>query len=124
MTDAVWEDWWVVQWGQRLVHTKADDPEDAVQGSIEALRGMGDWPEAAAKLRAFPYVVLGKPRDPRDFNRLGAKQRQYPLAIRRGPSSAIVMSRRGWPGSLQTSHTSRHRRQCRRGPRRLRPGRQ
>ena len=77
---------------------------------IEALRGTGDWPEVPAELRAFPCIELGKPRDPRDFNRLGAKQRQYPFAIRHGPSSAFVMSRRGWPGSLQTSHTSRHRR--------------
>ena len=48
MTDAVWEDWWVVQWGQRLVYIDADDAGDAVQGSIEALRGMGDWPVLAA----------------------------------------------------------------------------
>ena len=41
-TDAVWGGWWVVRWGQRLVHIEADDAEDAVRGSIEALRGLGD----------------------------------------------------------------------------------
>ena len=55
--------------GQRLVQIKADDAEDAVQGSIEALRGLGDWPEAPAELHACPYVELGKHRDPRDFTR-------------------------------------------------------
>ena len=42
----------------------------AVQGSIEALRGLGDWPEAAAELSACPYDELGKHRGPRrDFTR-------------------------------------------------------
>ena len=69
MTNAVWEDWWVVRWGQRLVHIEANDAEDAVQGSIEALRGMGDWPEDPAELRAFPYVESGEHKGPRDFTR-------------------------------------------------------
>ena len=69
MTDAVWEGWWVVRWGQRLVHIEADDAEDAVLGSIEALRGLGDWPETPAELHAVPYVELRKHRGPRDFTR-------------------------------------------------------
>ena len=62
MTDAVWEDWGLVRWGQRLVHIEAGDAEDAVQGSIEALPGLGDWPEAPAELHAVPYVDHGKHR--------------------------------------------------------------
>ena len=67
MTGAAWEDWWVVQWGQRLVYIDADDAEDAVQGSIEALRGMGDWPEDPDALSAHPYVEHHKHRRARDF---------------------------------------------------------
>lgn len=69
MTDSLWDGWWVVRWGQRLMHMEADDAEDAVQGSINALRRMGDWPEAPAELRACPCVELGKHRGPRDFTR-------------------------------------------------------
>ena len=45
--------------GWRLVHIEADDAEDAVQGSIEALRGLGDWTEGPGELCAFPYVEYG-----------------------------------------------------------------
>ena len=69
MTDAVWDGWWVVRWGERLVHIEADDAEDAVQGSIEALRGLGDWPENSNELRAFPYIEMRKHRGRRGFTR-------------------------------------------------------
>ncbi|MDD9981418.1 MAG: hypothetical protein OXU81_08700 [Gammaproteobacteria bacterium] len=69
MTHAVWVDWWVVAWGQRLVHIEADDAEDAVRGSIEALRGLGDWTQDPRELRAFPYVEYGKHAVPRSFTR-------------------------------------------------------
>ena len=69
MTDTVWEDWWVVQWRQRLVHIEADDAEDAIQGSIEALRVLGDWLEDRGALSAQPYVEHHKHRRPRDFTR-------------------------------------------------------
>ena len=69
MTDAVWMDWWVVAWRQRLVHIEADDAGDAVQGSIKVLRGLGDWTEDPRELRAFPYTEMGKYRRPRDFTR-------------------------------------------------------
>ena len=69
MTDAVWVGWWVVAWGPRLVHIEADDAEDAVQGSIKALRGLGDWAENPRELRAFPYTEMGKHRGRRDFTR-------------------------------------------------------
>ena len=38
------------------MHIEADDAADAVQGSIDALRGMGDWPEHPAELSAHAYV--------------------------------------------------------------------
>ena len=41
MADSLWEGWWVVRWGQRLTHIEAQDATDAVQGSIDALRGLG-----------------------------------------------------------------------------------
>ena len=69
MTDSLWEGWWVVRWGERLVHIEADDAADAVQGSIEALRGMGDWPEDPAELSAHAYVEHYKHSRRRDFTR-------------------------------------------------------
>ena len=69
MTDSLWEGWWVVRWGQRLVHIEADDAADAVQGSIDALRGMGDWPQAPAELSAHPYVEHHAHSRPGDFTR-------------------------------------------------------
>ena len=69
MTEAVWADWWVVAWGQRLVHIEADDAEDAVQGSIEALRALGDWTQDPLELSAFPYVEYGKHAGPHSFTR-------------------------------------------------------
>ena len=70
MTDAVWDGWWVVRWGQRLVHIKADDAARyAVQGSIDALRGMGDWPQDPAELNAHAYVEHHKHSRRRDFTR-------------------------------------------------------
>ena len=69
MTDTVWDGWWVVRWGQRLVHIEADDARDAIQGSIEALRGLGDWTADPRELRAFPYVEMRKHAGPRDFTR-------------------------------------------------------
>ena len=41
MTDAVWEGWWVVRWGQRLVHIEADDAADAVQALHRRATGDG-----------------------------------------------------------------------------------
>lgn len=69
MTDAVWDGWWVVRWGEHLVHIEANDAEDAVQGSIEALRGLGTGRRAPMELRACPYVEVGKHKGPRDFTR-------------------------------------------------------
>lgn len=92
MTDPVWEGWWVVRWGQRLVDIEADDAEDAVQGSIDALRGLGDWPEAPGELHAVPYVELGEHRGPRDFTRavIDRKRRGKPR-----PPGRQRRSRRG-----------------------------
>ena len=81
MTDTGWDGWWVVRWGQRLVHIEADDAGDAVQGSIEALRGLGDWPEAPGVLCAFPYIEMGKHAEPRSFTRAvidRARRRRVP----------------------------------------------
>ena len=69
MTDSVWADWWVVRWGRRLVHIEADDADDAVHGSIEALRGMGDWTENPGELEAFPYTGYGEHASPQEFTR-------------------------------------------------------
>ena len=59
----------MVRWGERLVHIEADDAGDAVQGSIEALRRLGDWTEDPGELRAFPYVEYGKHAGRRGFTR-------------------------------------------------------
>ena len=69
MTDTLWAGWWVVRWGQRLTHIEADNAEDAIHGSIDALRGLGDWTEDPGELSAFPYVEFGKHSIPRDFTR-------------------------------------------------------
>ena len=69
MADTVWDGWWVVRWGRRLVHIKADDARDAVDGSIKALRGLGDWTEDPRELQAFPYTEMGKHKGRRDFTR-------------------------------------------------------
>ena len=69
VADSVWDGWWVVRWGQRLAHIEADDAEDAVRGSIEALMGMGDWREDPIELRAFLYTEYGKHARPREFTR-------------------------------------------------------
>ena len=69
MKDAVWDRWWVVRWGHRLVHIEADCAEDAVKGSIEALRGMGDWTEDPTELRGFLYTEYRKYACPREFTR-------------------------------------------------------
>ena len=69
MTDRVWDGWWVVRWGRRLVHIEADDARDAVGGSIEALRGLGDWTEDPSELTAFPYAEYGKRAGSRGFTR-------------------------------------------------------
>ena len=69
VTDAVWKGWWVVRWGERLVHIEADHAADAVEGSIDALRGMGDWPETRAELSVHPYVEHHRHSRPRDFTR-------------------------------------------------------
>ena len=68
-TDAVWDGWWVVRWGQRLVHIEADDAEDAVLGSIEALRGLGDWTGDPDALAAVPYLEHHQHARPGDFTR-------------------------------------------------------
>ena len=69
MTDTVWDGWWVVRWGQRLTHIEADDAQDAIHGSIDTLRNMGDWTENPGELSAFPYVEMWKHTRPRDFTR-------------------------------------------------------
>ena len=68
-TDAVGGGWWVVRWGQRLVHIEADDAEDAVLGSIEALRGLGDWTGDAGALTAVPYFEHHEHARAGDFTR-------------------------------------------------------
>ena len=65
----VWDRWWVVKWGERLTHIEADSAEDAVQWSIDALRGLGDWTENPDELHAFRYVEYGKHAGPRSFTR-------------------------------------------------------
>ena len=64
MTDSVWDGWWAVRWGQRLVHNLRHDAEDAVQASIDALRGLGDWTEDPSELSAVAYTEYrGEPGD-------------------------------------------------------------
>ena len=64
MTDNVWEGWWAVRWGRRMTHIEADDAEDAVQGSIDELRGMGDWTDDPSQLTAIAYTEYrGEPGD-------------------------------------------------------------
>lgn len=48
---------------------RTTDAEDAAQGSIEALRGLGDWTESPGQLRAFPYVEYAKHAAPMEFTR-------------------------------------------------------
>lgn len=69
MTGAVWQDWWVVRWHQRLVHIEADNADDAIRGSVEALRGMGDWTGDAGELSAVPYIEYRGHARPKDFTR-------------------------------------------------------
>ena len=69
MTDSLWEGWWVVRWGQRLTHIEAHDAADAVQGSIDALRGLGDWTNDPSELAAFPYVQYPHHARPMEFTR-------------------------------------------------------
>ena len=69
MTDSLREGWWVVRWGQRLTHIEAQDATDAVQGSIDALRGLGDWTEDPSELAAFPYVEYRHHAQPMEFTR-------------------------------------------------------
>ena len=69
MTDSSWDGWWVVRWRQRLVHIEAHDAEDAVQDSVNALRGLGDWPQYPAALSAHAYVEHHKHSRPGDFTR-------------------------------------------------------
>ena len=59
----------MVSWGRRLVHTEADDAQDAVQGSVGALQSLGGWTKDPAALRAFPYVERGPHTGPRVFTR-------------------------------------------------------
>ena len=81
----VWDGWWVVRWSRRLVHIEADDAEDAVQGFIEALRGMGDWTKEPGELSAFPYVEYRRHARPMEFAR---------AAIDRGPVDGSPERRR------------------------------
>ena len=82
MTRPVFEGWWVVRWGQRLTHIEADDAEDAIHGSIDALRGMGDWTEDPVQLDAFPYVEYRKRARPREFTRAVIDRQQR---VKRNP---------------------------------------
>ena len=59
----------MARWGRRLVHIEADDAADAIQGSIDALRRMGDWPEDPAELSTHAYVEHHKHSQRRDFTR-------------------------------------------------------
>ena len=84
MTEDVWSGWWVVRWGQRLTHIEADDADDAVRGSIEALRGLGDWTENPGELTAFPYVEYGKHAGAKGFTRaVIGRERRSPGPYRR-----------------------------------------
>ncbi|MDD9981158.1 MAG: hypothetical protein OXU81_07335 [Gammaproteobacteria bacterium] len=69
MTETVWDGWRVARWDRRLVHLEADDAEDAIRGSIEALRGLGDRTESPHELRAFRTPRWGSTQGPRDFTR-------------------------------------------------------
>ena len=69
MTGATNDERWVVRWGQRLVYIQADDATNAIEGSITALRGLGDWPEDPAELTAFPRDEYHTHSRPRDFTR-------------------------------------------------------
>ena len=85
--------WWVVRWGERLtVHIEADDAEYAVQGSIDALRGMGDWPEGPAELSAHAYVEHYKHSRRRDFTRAVIDRRQRAGSARKGARRAGTSS--------------------------------
>ena len=92
MTDALWEGWWVVRWGQRLVHIEADDAADAIEGSIDALRGMGDWPQDPAELSAHAYVEHYKHSRCRDFTRAVIDRRQRAGSARKGARRAGTSS--------------------------------
>ena len=92
MTDAVWDGWWVVRWGQRLVHIEADNAADAVQGSIEALRGMGDWPQAPAELSAHAYVEHYKHSRRRDSTRAVIDRHRRGRSARKGARRAGTSS--------------------------------
>ena len=69
MTDSLWDGWWVVRWGRRLTHIEALDAADAVQGSIDALQGLGDWTDDPDELVAFPYVEYRHHARPMEFAR-------------------------------------------------------
>ena len=106
MTDSLWEGWWVVRWRQRLVHIEADDAADAVQGSIDALRGMGDWPQAPAELSAHACVEHQAHSRRRDFTRAvidrhrrggstrkGARQRRHLKPVPPPPAPRLTAPR-------------------------------
>ena len=82
MTDTVWAGWWVVRWGRRLVHIEADHAADAVEGSIDALRGLGDWPQDPGALSAHLYVEHHKHSRPGDCTRAVIDRHRRPASAR------------------------------------------
>ena len=52
------------------MHIEVHDIRDAFQGSIEALRGLGDSTEDSGELGAVRYIGLGKHRGPRNLTRV------------------------------------------------------
>ena len=77
-----------MRWGQRLVHIEADD----VHGSIDALRGMGDWPQDPAELSARAYVEHYKHSRRRDFTRAVIERHRRPGSARKNARCAGTTS--------------------------------
>ena len=72
----------MVRWGRRLVHIEADDAADAVKGSVDALRGLGDWPQDPDALNAHAYVEHHAHSRPGDFTRAVIDRRQRARSAR------------------------------------------
>ena len=55
--------------GPDVVHIEADDADEAVKGSVEALREIGAWTEDASELGALPYIEYHRHARLRDLSR-------------------------------------------------------
>ena len=108
MTDMIWKNWWVVRWGKRLAHIEADDADDAIHGSTNALRGMGDWMEDPGELSAFPYVEFRNHTRPREFTRgvIDRKLRSERHSRRRSGKIVHEPSHRNHPRYRLVAHAS------------------